>query len=116
MAPRSEEVDRFVAAAAGLPPETWLHFHCHGGDGRTTTFLAIWDMMHNAGRVSVEEIVRRQALLGPLDLFAVGDGSSWAYPFAVEQARFIRRFHQYAVEQAEHGFVLPWSDWSAAHP
>ena len=21
-----------------------MHFHCHGGDGRTTTFLAMYDM------------------------------------------------------------------------
>jgi hypothetical protein len=24
---------------------TWVHFHCHGGDGRTTTFLALFDML-----------------------------------------------------------------------
>jgi len=23
----------------------WVHFHCHGGDGRTTTFLALFDMV-----------------------------------------------------------------------
>ncbi len=57
--PPTADVDRFVAFAASLPPETWLRLHCHAGDGRTTTFLAIWDMMHNAGSVSVEEIVRR---------------------------------------------------------
>ena len=27
------------------PAEAWVHFHCHGGDGRTTTFLALYDMM-----------------------------------------------------------------------
>jgi len=25
--------------------QTWVHFHCHGGDGRTTTFLAMYDMV-----------------------------------------------------------------------
>lgn len=24
---------------------SWVHFHCHGGDGRTTTFLALLDML-----------------------------------------------------------------------
>jgi hypothetical protein len=24
---------------------SWVHFHCHGGDGRTTTFLALFDML-----------------------------------------------------------------------
>ncbi len=26
--------------------ESWVHFHCHGGDGRTTAFLALWDMLN----------------------------------------------------------------------
>jgi predicted protein tyrosine phosphatase len=114
--PTAANVDRFVAFASSLPPEVWLHIHCHAGDGRTTTFLAIWDMMHNAARVSVEDIVRRQALLGPHDLFAVGTPENWKYPFQLEMAGFIRRFHQYAKENAADGFTVPWSVWSAAHP
>jgi len=27
------------------PEDAWVHFHCHGGDGRTTTFLALYDML-----------------------------------------------------------------------
>jgi hypothetical protein len=26
------------------PATTWVHFHCHGGDGRTTSFLALYDI------------------------------------------------------------------------
>jgi len=26
-------------------PKSWVHFHCHGGDGRTTTFLALYDVL-----------------------------------------------------------------------
>jgi hypothetical protein len=114
--PTPENVDRFVAFAAGLPPETWLHFHCHGGDGRTTTFLAMWDMMHNAGRVSADDIVRRHALIGPENLDHVGTPESWTHPFRLERAAFIRRFHEYAREYAPSGFVVPWSAWSASRP
>jgi hypothetical protein len=110
--PTAENVDRFVAFAAGLPPETWLHFHCHAGDGRTTTFLAMWDMMRNAGAVSVEDIIRRQALVGPEDLFAVGTPERWTHPFAVERAAFLQRFHEYARETGPTGFIVPWSAWS----
>src|SRR5262249_320118 len=28
------------------PAKDWVHFHCHGGDGRTTTFLALYDMAY----------------------------------------------------------------------
>ena len=112
--PTPENVDRFVSFAASLPPETWLHFHCHGGDGRTTTFLAMWDMMHNADRVSAEDIVRRHALIGPENLDNIGTPESWTHPFRVERAAFMRRFHEYAREQAPTGFVVPWSAWSAS--
>ena len=111
--PTAENVDRFVAFAAALPPETWLHVHCHAGDGRTTTFLAIWDMMHNAGTVSVDHIVRRQALIGPLDLFHVGSPEDWRYPFQVERVAFIRRSYEYARANTPTGFIVPWSVWSA---
>jgi hypothetical protein len=30
---------------SGDPASVWVHFHCHGGDGRTTTFLALYDMV-----------------------------------------------------------------------
>jgi hypothetical protein len=44
--------------------QTWVHFHCHGGDGRTTTFLAMYDMFcwSRAGKkpISVEEFSNRQ--------------------------------------------------------
>jgi len=48
-----------------LPEEqTWVHFHCHGGDGRTTTFLAMYDMFCWARAkkkpISVEEFSNRQ--------------------------------------------------------
>jgi hypothetical protein len=114
--PTPENVDRFVTFAASLPPELWLHFHCHGGDGRTTTFLAMWDMMRNAGSVSADDIVRRQALIGPINLDSVGTPESWTYPFRIERAAFLRRFHDYAREQGPTGFVVPWSAWSASQP
>ena len=55
--PRDTEVDAFVAFASTLPTDTWLHFHCRGGDGRTTTFLVMHDTMHNAPGVSIEDIL-----------------------------------------------------------
>ena len=27
------------------PKKAWAHFHCHGGDGRTTTFMSLYDML-----------------------------------------------------------------------
>jgi hypothetical protein len=66
--PRDSEVDEFVRFALDLAPGTWLHFHCRGGDGRTTTFFVMHDIMHNAPEVSVEDILKRQHLLGGSEL------------------------------------------------
>jgi hypothetical protein len=45
----------------------WVHFHCHGGDGRTTTFLALYDMLcwkkSGAPLPPLDDFVCRQVLL-----------------------------------------------------
>ena len=51
----------------------WVHFHCHGGDGRTTTFLAMYDMFwwvktHAPPYQPVEWFVERQLTTFKYDL------------------------------------------------
>src|SRR5881392_3294667 len=61
--PPNEAVDRFIVAVRALPENAWAHFHCEAGLGRTTTFMVLYDMLRNATRVSLEDIVRRQKVL-----------------------------------------------------
>jgi hypothetical protein len=64
-------------------PRSWVHFHCHGGDGRTTTFLALYDMLCWSESPdplpSAETFARRQCLLFSYCLYPPGcrnpDGS-----------------------------------------
>ena len=58
------QVDRFILAVRELSENSWAHFHCEAGRGRTTTFMVLYDMLRNATRVSLEDIVRRQSILG----------------------------------------------------
>jgi hypothetical protein len=44
-APDQEALNTLEDLAARAPSDAWFHFHCHGGDGRTTTFLALYDML-----------------------------------------------------------------------
>ena len=112
--PRDEDVDEFVAFDNALPKGTWLHFHCRGGDGRTTTYLAMHDILHNlnVGGVTLEDILTRQYWLGGVDLTAGGNGDakSYKYPFAVERTAFIQNFATYVLA-ARPDFTVTWSDW-----
>lgn len=115
--PRDSLVDEFVAFDAARSPGTWLHFHCRAGDGRTTTFLVMHDIICNAAAVSLDVIVTRQHLLGGLDLFKLPtkppEINYYKYPFAVERAIFVMMFYEYVREAKSKGFALTWSEWMA---
>ncbi len=115
--PRDAEVDQFVAFETTLKQGMWLHFHCRGGDGRTTTFLAMHDIFHNITNpeVSIDDILIRQQWLGGIDLDEMPKttSTSWKYPFAFERAQFIRNFSTYVVHAEPGGFQLTWSTWVA---
>lgn len=108
--PSSEKVDSFIAFFLSLPSNAWIHLHCAAGDGRTTTFMALVDMLHNAKKVSFEEIIRRQFLLGGIDLTHLGNPSHWKYPLAKERLEFLKRFYTYAKTNTD-GFKTAWSSY-----
>jgi hypothetical protein len=108
--PLDGEVDRFIRAVRSLPVDAWAHFHCRAGKGRTTTFMALYDMLRNASNVSLEDIVQRQSLLiGDYDLLAAGDDAGKA-GVAEDRAEFVRAFYAYA-HANPNGKPLLWSEW-----
>src|SRR6266404_6504776 len=95
--PLDQEVDRFVLAVRALPENAWTHFHCEAGLGRTTTFMVLYDMLRNASRVSLEDIVHRQKILSHgYDVLQPDEPGNWKAPYAAERAEFIRAFYDYA--------------------
>jgi hypothetical protein len=105
--PADDMVQDFVTFAYTLPDQAWVHFHCHGGDGRTTTFLALYDMIRNASQVTLDDIVARQSMLGQYKLFG-GDGSGWKANVEAVRTRFIEDFYQYA----KLGYPrMSWLEW-----
>ena len=113
--PRDSVVDTFVAFDNANPTNMWLHFHCRGGDGRTTTFLAMHDILHNYPNVALNDILARQHLLGGIDLSSAGsDNTSFKYPYAVERQQFIQNFALYVSQMKDKGsFYMTWSQWVA---
>ncbi|WP_253205673.1 phosphatase domain-containing protein [Clostridium estertheticum] len=107
--PKDDQVDLFVKETQKISTnDTWLHLHCRGGVGRTTTFMAMYDMINNAKQVSFEDIIQRQVLIGGSDILkkdAEGNKNG-----DENRADFLKQFYQYS-KQNNDKFKTSWSDW-----
>lgn len=106
-------VDEFVSYFDNAPPHAWFHFHCRHGKGRTSLALVMFDIMHNAPQVALEDIVRRQYLLGSINL---SDTAVWrknsTYPSKTLERRkkFVYDFYAF-ICQRKAGGIQEWSEW-----
>lgn len=105
--PAPKQVQEFIQFAKSLPPDTWILFHCRAGMGRTTVFMSMYDMMHNAKHVSFDDIIARQAALGGKDLKKLPPVGSYKYKFAVQRLKFLHKFYDYA-RNNDDNFQTPW--------
>ena len=108
--PAPEVVDDFIIFVANLPQNSWLHFHCHAGHGRTTTFLVMYDIMKNP-ELSLEEICERQYLLGGTNLLSEPEGKDWNSKMARDRAKKIRLFYEFVQGTRAEKIGLQWSEW-----
>ena len=108
--PAPEVVDDFIIFVANLPENSWLHFHCHAGHGRTTTFLVMYDIMKNSD-LPLEEICERQYLLGGTNLLLEPEGNDWNSKMARDRAKKIRLFYDFIKGTRAEQIGLPWSEW-----
>lgn len=111
--PSNETVDKLVGVLENVPADTWIHFHCHHGKGRTSMMLVMFDIIKNAPTVSLNDIVKRQHLLGSEDLL---DTTVWARGSytkeQLEQRRdFITQFYEFICQRKAEGIQL-WSEWN----
>jgi hypothetical protein len=114
--PLDEEVDRFILAIRTLPENGWAHFHCEAGRGRTTTFMVLYDMLRNATQVSLDDIVRRQQLIGyDYEVLRPADMGSWKAPYTDDRIAFVRAFYDYAYANPG-GRPQLWSEWLKSLP
>lgn len=117
--PTDADVDRFVILVLSRmrqlngPP---VYIHCHDGGGRTTTFLAMIDMLANADRVALDGIIARQAAVTPFhnlaDLQLQNGQDGPLTPYYRERLAFLARFHAFSVARLG-GERRRWSRWLA---
>ncbi len=109
--PSDSETDLFLEAVRSLPQKNWVHFHGSAGKGRTTTFMAMYDMLRNAKTDSLEAIVKRNADLSEgYDVLQVPAQDNPKYVYQKERAEFIREFYNYAKAHPNAEGML-WTEW-----
>ena len=111
--PSAENIDAFIRFTRKLPKDAWLHFHCQAGQGRTTAYMAMYDMMKNPD-LSLGTILSRQYLIGnnyvAYRVAAPKDGD-WKAAYYNQKADMVAKFYQYVQEQHADGFRMSWSKW-----
>lgn len=105
--PTDEMVDYFIKFIKSMPSNTWLHFHCRAGVGRTTTFMTMYDCMKNSKKVSLEDIMNRQVLIGGKNLI---EGEKSPEGNVNKRSEFVKDFYKYCTENND-DFNTSWFQW-----
>jgi len=108
----NETVDKFVAFIDSLSENVWVHFHCAQGKGRTTTMLVMLDILKNAPRVTLEDIIKRQHCLGSQNLLdaVLWKNGSYTQEQLDKRKKFIEDFYEFVCQRKAGGIQL-WSEW-----
>lgn len=102
--PSDEMVDYTVKFFKNHTDKSWIHFHCKAGEGRTTTFMIMYDMFKNAKKVSSSDIINRQLQLANFNSNTI---NSFHNP---ERDKFMLNFYNYC-KNNKSNFNSKWSDY-----
>lgn len=107
----AEDIEYFINFVKSIDTSnSWLHFHCAAGKGRTGLFMVLYDMMQNPD-VSLKDITYRNAMLGSNYLFYLGDEDDYKKPLYEEKAQMTPLLYQYVQENVATDFEMSWSQW-----
>lgn len=99
--PSDAEVDRFIESVRSLPETAWVHFHCRDGGNRTSTFMALYEIL--LGKRELDRTLDSE-------FFDLGDTKDWQYLYKKERLEFLLEFSKYAKAHPR-GEGLFWSVW-----
>lgn len=99
-APTPEIVNHFIEFIKSKPSDLHLHFHCDAGEGRTTTFMSMYQILMNNTNLSLEQILSYQYNVGGVNLH---DNK--------HQFEFLEDFYRYVSENKSNNYTTPYSEW-----
>lgn len=102
--PTDDMVDYFMEFIKNKPKDSWLHFHCKEGVGRTPTFMIMYDMINNYKDVNADGIIKRQLALANFDAAALESF------YNNERIGFLNKFYDYCKASGD-SFDMKWSEW-----
>ncbi len=111
--PDDREVDQFINFIRKVKPQDWLHFHCRGGKGRSSTFIVMYDIIRNGHNSSLDKIIQRQVKLGniQLDKLPIGHDKQWKSAASKQRYEFLQKFYKYVLDS--NGYRKgTWSSWN----
>ena len=108
--PDDVTIDKFLELVGSLPARNWIHFHCHGGKGRTSTFFLMYDILRNHSALSLRSLIDRQMALGGKDLENTAKSTQIEKEEAEKRLHFIHRFYAYATAHDGYGHHT-WREW-----
>ena len=99
-APTPTIVDEFVEFIKNKPDDLHLHFHCDAGEGRTTSFMVMYQALKNASNLSLDQLLGYQYNIGGVNLH---DNSA--------QLEFLEDFYNYVEKNKSDNYSTPYSEW-----
>lgn len=98
--PAFNVVDNFVNFIKSKDPNMHLHFHCDAGDGRTTTFMIMYQLLNNDKNATLQEIQNFQTNLGTVK-----------FRFDKNRQEFLQKFYDYIQANKSSNYETPYSEW-----
>ncbi|MBP9753185.1 MAG: hypothetical protein KBD31_05210 [Proteobacteria bacterium] len=113
MRPTDQLMDDFLKFYDSLPSDAWLHFHCRGGVGRTSSFMLMVDILKNGKKLTLDELIKRNDDFGgSKKLFNLKKLPASKFKDGLVRRDFLVDFYKYINDPEGYGKNI-WSKWIA---
>lgn len=95
--------------------DTWIHYHCRGGLGRSTTFMLMTYIIQSRfEELDLKDCMDKVVGLGGSDLLSLPDCTNkrWKSKAFQDRMDFIAKFFEYARNKSGFASGASWTQWS----